>query len=145
MVMKALAKTVRKASEQASNRKPAKKTKPFRSKVGRTSAMAIHSGVTKSPYAPAIHGGIVRSDFASAKQGPTIPAGKFKATCLQLLDRSAAGEVITITKHGKVVARLVPPEETKEKPFVPLLGRMKGKIKILGDIVSPDFEAWEES
>lgn len=71
----------------------------------------------------------------------TIPAGQFKATCLQLLDRSAAGETITITKRGKVVARLMPPER-HETPEKQLWGIMKGEIKILGDIVSPDFEAW---
>lgn len=72
----------------------------------------------------------------------TIAAGKFKATCLQLLDRAAEGETITITKHGKPVARLIPPKAPQEEPFVPLAGLMKGSVKILGDIVSPDFEAW---
>ena len=79
---------------------------------------------------------------SAAQGGEIVPAGKFKATCLQLLDRSAEGETITITKRGKVVARLVPPESEKPKRFIPLLGRMKGKGKILGDIVSPDFKAW---
>jgi len=38
-----------------------------------------------------------------------IPAGKFKATCLKLMDRVAAtGEPIVITKRGKPLARLVP-------------------------------------
>ncbi len=73
----------------------------------------------------------------------TIAAGKFKATCLELLDRSAQGETITITKRGKVVARLMPPEPEPEKPFRPLLGRMKGLITIHGDIVGPDFDAWK--
>ncbi len=74
----------------------------------------------------------------------TIPAAKFKATCLELLDRSARGESVTITKRGKVVGRLVPPEPAAAKEFVPLLGRMKGQIQILGDIVSPDFEPWKD-
>ena len=35
--------------------------------------------------------------------------GKFKATCLKLLDQVAAtGEPVIITKRGKVLARLVP-------------------------------------
>jgi prevent-host-death family protein len=38
-----------------------------------------------------------------------VPAGKFKATCLKLMDRVAAtGEPIVITKRGKPLARLVP-------------------------------------
>jgi prevent-host-death family protein len=37
-----------------------------------------------------------------------VPAAKFKATCLGLMDRVAStGEVIVITKYGKPVARLV--------------------------------------
>jgi prevent-host-death family protein len=79
---------------------------------------------------------------AAASQPETIAAGKFKATCLQLLDRAAEGESIAITKRGKVVARLVPPTDEEAKPFVSLWGLMKGKGEILGDIVSPDFEAW---
>ena len=78
----------------------------------------------------------------SSTPGAVIAAGKFKATCLQLLDAAAAGESITITKHGKPVARLVPPETPEGKPFVPLLGLMKDKVRILGDIVSPNYEAW---
>ncbi len=41
----------------------------------------------------------------------TIPAGKFKAECLALLDEVAAsGEEIIVTKRGKPVARLLPLE-----------------------------------
>jgi prevent-host-death family protein len=76
--------------------------------------------------------------------GMVIAAGKFKATCLELLDRAAQGETITITKHGKVVGRLVPPEQPVEEPFVPLLGRMEGMVQIKGDIVGPHFDWWEK-
>ncbi|MGH7298625.1 MAG: type II toxin-antitoxin system Phd/YefM family antitoxin [Polyangiaceae bacterium] len=39
----------------------------------------------------------------------TIAAGRFKATCLQLMDRVAeTGEPVEITKRGKPLARLVP-------------------------------------
>jgi len=64
----------------------------------------------------------------------TIAAGEFKAKCLHLLDEVAAHRApLVITKRGKPVAKLVPIDE---KP-VPLFGRMKGTIKILGNIVSP--------
>ena len=110
-----------------------RKGKPLHSVVARKPNLRIHGDVVASP----------RPAEETAKGTSVIvAAGKFKATCLQLLDAAAAGESITITKHGKAVARLVPPEVVEEKPFVPLLGRMKGKGKILGDIVSPDFEAW---
>lgn len=84
----------------------------------------------------------MKTTAAKTQASLTIPAGKFKATCLQLLDRSAQGETITITKRGKVVGRLVPPAIEEPSEFRPLWGRMRGKIHILGDIVSPDFEAW---
>jgi prevent-host-death family protein len=41
-----------------------------------------------------------------------IPAGRFKAQCLALLDDVAtSGEPIVVTKRGKPVARLVPIED----------------------------------
>jgi prevent-host-death family protein len=41
-----------------------------------------------------------------------VPAARFKATCLKLMDRVAAtGEPIVITKRGKPLARLVPVRE----------------------------------
>ncbi len=42
----------------------------------------------------------------------TIPAGRFKAQCLRLLDEVAeTGETIVVTKRGKPVAKLQPIEE----------------------------------
>jgi prevent-host-death family protein len=42
----------------------------------------------------------------------TIPAGRFKAQCLSLLDEVAAtGETIIVTKRGKPVAKVEPVEE----------------------------------
>jgi prevent-host-death family protein len=38
----------------------------------------------------------------------TLTATEAKAKILSLLDEVAAGEEITITKHGRIVARLVP-------------------------------------
>ena len=39
----------------------------------------------------------------------TVTATAAKATFLRLLDEAAAGEEIEITRHGRPVARLVPP------------------------------------
>jgi len=42
----------------------------------------------------------------------TIPAGRFKAQCLRLLDEVAeTGETIVVTKRGKPVAKLEPVDE----------------------------------
>ena len=69
-----------------------------------------------------------------------MAAGEFKAKCLSVLDEvKRTGREVVITKRGKPVARLLPPVEEEEKP---LFGRMKGTIKILGDIVSPIDEIW---
>jgi len=70
-----------------------------------------------------------------------MKVSEFKTKCLGLVDEVAhGGEAVIITKHGKPVARLVP-----MMPAKPLLGAMKGQIKILGDIIAPasDPEDWE--
>ena len=61
----------------------------------------------------------------------TIPAAKFKEQCLALLD-TVEPEGITITKRGKPVAKLVPLGREGKA----LIGSLKDKVKILGDIES---------
>ena len=54
----------------------------------------------------------------------TLPAAEFKAKCLALIDRvRERGEPITITKRGRVVARLVPAGDENERPWIGLRGR----------------------
>jgi prevent-host-death family protein len=75
------------------------------------------------------------------KNGITVPAGKFKAQCLSLIDQvSQTHQVITITKRGKPVARLVPLDVEKPRK---LFGIFAGHVVEEGDIVSPTGEAWE--
>ena len=68
-----------------------------------------------------------------------VPAGVFKDTCLQLMDevRDHAKEYV-ITKHGRAVARLVPPDAEEGSAF----GFLRGAVVHEEDIVAPDFEAW---
>jgi prevent-host-death family protein len=71
----------------------------------------------------------------------TVPAGKFKVHCLAIMDEvQAKRQAVVITKRGKPVAKLVPVENKKDDIF----GFYKGKITILGDVVSPVFtpEEW---
>lgn len=69
-----------------------------------------------------------------------IPAGQFKAQCLQLMDYVKKKHVsLIITKHGLPVAKLVPIEEKS----IDLFGALSGSIKIVGDIVSPLDEPWD--
>ena len=54
----------------------------------------------------------------------TLPAAEFKAKCLALIDQvREKGEPITITKRGRVVARLVPAGDEDERPWLGLRGR----------------------
>jgi prevent-host-death family protein len=63
-----------------------------------------------------------------------MPAAEFKAKCLSLLDRvHERGESITITKRGRVVARLVPAGETDEQPWM----RVRGTVTWHGDPFEP--------
>ena len=68
-----------------------------------------------------------------------IPAAKFKAQCLALLDR-VDDEGIVITKRGKPVAKLAPCDDTPADAFGILAGSVLGH----DDIVSPDPDAWSE-
>jgi prevent-host-death family protein len=71
----------------------------------------------------------------------TIAAGEFKAKCLALMeDVRSTRQPIMITKRGKPLARLMPPELEKDD----WIGRLDGVIKIVGDIESP-IDGWESS
>ena len=60
-----------------------------------------------------------------------IPAARFKAQCLALLDR-VGDEGIVITKRGKPVAKLIPIRAESAE----LIGALKGKVRVKGDILS---------
>ncbi len=71
-----------------------------------------------------------------------IAAGEFKARCLTLMDDvQSTREPLVITKRGKPVAKLVPVESKKDG----WIGRLNGKMRIVGDIESPlvPLEDWE--
>jgi prevent-host-death family protein len=66
----------------------------------------------------------------------TMAAGAFKAKCLAVMDEVKAKRVtVVITKRGEPVAKLIPVEPKQDE----IIGFMKGKIKIKGDIVKPAF------
>lgn len=71
------------------------------------------------------------------------PDWKFKAECLRLVDRvKKYGHSITITKHGKVVAKLVPANDAIEGEMEGPFGIMEGTGEIHGEIVNPIEESW---
>jgi prevent-host-death family protein len=55
-----------------------------------------------------------------------LPAARFKATCLELMDRVCeTGVEYVVTKHGRPVAKLVPYRQTDRKSF---FGSMRGTV-----------------
>ena len=70
-----------------------------------------------------------------------INAAAFKARCLALIDEVAeSGQPITVTKRGKAKVQIV---AVREKPKT-LWGATKGTFRIVGDIVGPIVDEWDE-
>jgi prevent-host-death family protein len=71
-----------------------------------------------------------------------IPAGVFKNTCLSLMDDVLQGtREYLITKHGRPVAKLVPPDAEAPSAF----GFLRGTLLRQDDIIAPELEAWGEA
>jgi prevent-host-death family protein len=71
-----------------------------------------------------------------------VPAGQFKAKCLQLMDKvQKSHEEVIITKFGKPVCKLVP-VNSSEQPSQAIFGYMNGTAETIGDIISPIGETW---
>lgn len=69
--------------------------------------------------------------------GVSVPAGEFKAKCLQLIDDVHQDDLdLIVTKRGVPMVRVIPFREEKKKPFSSVIGRC-GPIRVVGDIVSP--------
>lgn len=69
-----------------------------------------------------------------------LSATEFKATCLRVMETvRRSRKPVIVSRRGKPLVKIVPVEE--DRP-VPLFGYMKGTMKIVGDIVSPDPEPW---
>ena len=67
----------------------------------------------------------------------TVPAGRFKAQCLALLERvSRTGETLVVTKRGRPVARVVPFDSRGG-------ATLRGSVTFHGDIVGPILDTWD--
>lgn len=63
----------------------------------------------------------------------TMAAGEFKARCLRVMEEVAKYRTpVVITKKGRVVAKLVPPDA----PATDVFGCMAGTARIVGDVES---------
>ena len=69
----------------------------------------------------------------------TVTATAAKAGFLRLLDETAAGEEIEITRHGRPVARLVPPRGPRS-----LKGMFQGQARTAVDNEEELFSTGEE-
>ncbi|NMF39160.1 type II toxin-antitoxin system Phd/YefM family antitoxin [Pseudomonas sp. SWRI 103] len=63
----------------------------------------------------------------------TIPLGEAKNNLSKLVDDAAAGKIITIAKHGRAMAQLVPMGKSNGRR----IGAMKGKLTIPEDFDAP--------
>ena len=70
-----------------------------------------------------------------------ISATEFRAKCLEFLDRAQAGELIRVTKRGKVVAEVGAPHDQPTRPLK--AGLAKGEMTTVGDIVFPLDIDWD--
>ena len=67
-----------------------------------------------------------------------MTATEFKAKCLNVLERLEPGGIV-VTKRGRAVARVLPMNAGANER---LIGSMKGKIKIKGEILSTGID-WD--
>jgi len=72
----------------------------------------------------------------------TVPAGVFKAKCLEIMDEvERTREEVIVTKYGRPVAKLVPVQGGQTTP---LFGRAKGTVvHIADDAFMPEPELWD--
>ena len=73
-----------------------------------------------------------------------MPAGQFKARCLRVMEDVKKYRIpVVITKKGRAVAKLVPPDTAAPDVF----GCMAGTARIVGDVEAPVLaaDAWKAS
>ena len=72
-----------------------------------------------------------------------IAISEFKAKCLAILDEvQKTKQPVLVTRRGHAIAEVAPAAPTNDRDWI---GSMKGRMEILGDIVSPasDESDWE--
>lgn len=73
-----------------------------------------------------------------------VSISEFKAKCIGLLEQvRTTKQPLRVTRHGKPVAEIVPPNEEIDR--MEWIKSMQGSAETLGDIVSPatDEDDWE--
>jgi antitoxin (DNA-binding transcriptional repressor) of toxin-antitoxin stability system len=73
-----------------------------------------------------------------------VAISEFKAKCLTILEEVRVTKTpVLVTRHGKPVAEVSAPSKVVKRSE--MIGALKGRMKILGDIISPadDEDDWE--
>ena len=73
----------------------------------------------------------------------TIPVSDLRANLMKVLKKIKQGSVVDITSRGKIVAKLVPPDYTREIARERLKELRKNAV--LGDIISPINVQWKST
>ncbi|MGJ7516213.1 type II toxin-antitoxin system Phd/YefM family antitoxin [Pseudomonas baetica] len=94
--------------------------------------VAMCSDVERSIYSPAFvasrYSGYICPEYGRDNM-IIVPLAEAKNNLSKLVDEAAAGKIITIAKHGRALACLVP----VGKPCGQRIGAMKGKLAIPED------------
>ena len=73
-----------------------------------------------------------------------IQASAAKARLAELLDQVERGETVTITRHGKAIARLVPEEEWRRAAARRAMDEIKEMRKHAGRATVEEILAWRD-
>jgi prevent-host-death family protein len=70
-----------------------------------------------------------------------IAVSDFRSNLMKVLKEIESGSTVNITSRGKVVAKLIPPDDSKKTARDKL--KTVGQSAVLHDIISPVDEKWE--
>ena len=70
-----------------------------------------------------------------------IAVSEFRSNLMKVLKEIESGSTVNITSRGKVVAKLIPPDDRKKTARDKL--KTIGQSAVLHDIISPVDEKWE--
>ncbi|MBN1292302.1 MAG: type II toxin-antitoxin system prevent-host-death family antitoxin [Candidatus Latescibacteria bacterium] len=73
----------------------------------------------------------------------TIAVSKLRSNLMKVIKEIESGSSVDITSRGKVVARLVPPDFTRDIARQKL--EMLSKTAVIHDVLSPIDETWNEN
>ncbi|MFZ0456465.1 MAG: type II toxin-antitoxin system Phd/YefM family antitoxin [Ignavibacteriaceae bacterium] len=71
----------------------------------------------------------------------TIPVSELRSNLMKVLKEIEHGSIFKITSRGKIVAKLVPPGNSRDEAKNKL--KAISKSAVIGDILSPIDSKWE--